>query len=107
MDQFAIAATMRAAGHSWARVSEATGLTVWTLRAKLEEGMLERQRQADRERRALKPKKGSPQDRRGYRPDPVVEIPPVPVDTRSFTARQFGDPLPGRSALDRMSEARP
>lgn len=28
----------------------------------------------------------------------LAEIPP---DTRDFTARQFGDPLPGRSALDR------
>lgn len=107
MDLFVIAATMRAAGHSWRRVSEATGLTVWTLRAKLEEGMLERQRQADRERRARKPKKGSPQDRRGYREPVIAEVPTVPIDTRSFTGRLFGDPLPGRSALDRMSEARP
>jgi len=25
----------------------------------------------------------------------------VPADTRSFSARLFGDPLPGRSALDK------
>lgn len=25
----------------------------------------------------------------------------IPADTRSLTARIFGDPLPGRSALDR------
>jgi len=27
----------------------------------------------------------------------------VPADMRSFTARAFGDPLPGRSALDRRN----
>ena len=28
----------------------------------------------------------------------------VPPDTRTFTARAFGDPLPGRSALDRKMQ---
>jgi hypothetical protein len=27
----------------------------------------------------------------------------VPRDTRDLTARVFGDPLPGRSALDKLS----
>lgn len=27
-------------------------------------------------------------------------LPPIPPDTRSLSARMFGDPLPGRSALD-------
>jgi hypothetical protein len=27
----------------------------------------------------------------------------IPADTRSLTARIFGDPLPGRSALDRSA----
>lgn len=29
----------------------------------------------------------------------------IPADTRDLTARFFGDPLPGRSALDRMAGA--
>lgn len=34
----------------------------------------------------------------GYRQKP----PPVPDDTRDVTGRIFGDPMPGRSALDAM-----
>lgn len=30
----------------------------------------------------------------------------IPADTRNLTARIFGDPLPGRSALDRQHERR-
>ena len=30
----------------------------------------------------------------------------IPDDTRGLTARICGDPLPGRSALDRLREAR-
>ena len=29
----------------------------------------------------------------------------IPKDTRTFTSRLFGDPLPGRSALDRYQSA--
>lgn len=37
---------------------------------------------------------------------PVVEwaAKPVPKDTRDLTGRLMGDPMPGRSALDRMRE---
>jgi hypothetical protein len=38
----------------------------------------------------------------GARRKSTEPIPKVPKDTRSFTARFCGDPLPGRSALDRM-----
>lgn len=31
----------------------------------------------------------------------------VPADTRPLTARLLGDPLPGRSALDRTGKQRP
>ena len=39
------------------------------------------------------------------KPDPhdtAQRLRAVPRDTRDFTARFCGDPLPGRSALDRM-----
>lgn len=38
-----------------------------------------------------------------YRTMNRPELPPI--DTRDLTARFFGDPLPGRSALDRMRAA--
>lgn len=37
--------------------------------------------------------------RRAFRPS--GPLPPVPEDTRDLTGRLMGDPLPGRSALDR------
>lgn len=36
-----------------------------------------------------------------FRPD-VTKLPPVPADTRDLTAKFCGDPLPGRSVLDKM-----
>lgn len=35
--------------------------------------------------------------------EPRNPILPPPLDTRDMTARMFGDPLPGRSALDRRA----
>lgn len=35
--------------------------------------------------------------------DAAIRVAEIPHDTRSLTARMFGDPLPGRSALDRRS----
>jgi hypothetical protein len=35
-----------------------------------------------------------------YKPKPKEELPAIPADTRSLTARLMGDPLPGRSFLD-------
>ena len=51
------------------------------------------------------------EDRRTYRvghkvesaialPDVLARLAEIPADTRSLTARLFGDPLPGRAALD-------
>jgi hypothetical protein len=35
--------------------------------------------------------------------DLMARLAEIPSDTRGLTARTFGDPLPGRSALDRRS----
>lgn len=37
-----------------------------------------------------------------YQPKPLEDLPPIPTDTRSVTGRLMGDPLPGRSYLDKM-----
>lgn len=39
---------------------------------------------------------------RVQREDIEARMAEIPYDTRDLTARIFGDPLPGRSALDRM-----
>lgn len=36
-------------------------------------------------------------------PELMARLAEIPADTRGLTARMFGDPLPGRSALDRRS----
>jgi hypothetical protein len=33
-----------------------------------------------------------------------LERQPLPIDTRTLTQRAFGDPLPGRSALDKKGK---
>jgi hypothetical protein len=40
-----------------------------------------------------------------HKPEPVSQVLPPNVDTRDLTARIFGDPLPGRSALDKRGRA--
>lgn len=37
-----------------------------------------------------------------YQPKPLEDLPPIPPDTRSVTGRLMGDPLPGRSYLDKV-----
>ena len=37
--------------------------------------------------------------------DLAARLAEIPADTRSFTARTFGDPLPGRSALDKILQS--
>lgn len=45
--------------------------------------------------------------RSGYIDKSVIEqrLSEIPSDTRDLTGRIFGDPLPGRSALDRRNAA--
>lgn len=44
----------------------------------------------------------SQRDRRRLSDDAAARLAEIPNDTRDITGRAFGDPLPGRSALDQM-----
>lgn len=44
---------------------------------------------------------GLPDRVRQYQADAAARVAEIPPDTRDLTARFFGDPLPGRRALDR------
>lgn len=63
----------------------------------------ERKRQIEREAAAAKKAAGLRYfGERAKIEDIEARLAEIPYDTRDLTARIFGDPLPGRSALDRM-----
>ncbi|MEM8575536.1 MAG: hypothetical protein AAGF48_12975 [Pseudomonadota bacterium] len=79
---------LRATGKSWRAVAEWLNVgvgSVW-LQRRLVPGFAERANERNAMSR-LERATGEPL--------------PIPLDTRSITARVFGDPLPGRSALDK------
>jgi hypothetical protein len=99
----------REAGEAWSHAASAVGFSVEVLRARLDPEFLAR-------RKAQWAKR--PKDFRlkyyretsigavrhtieRIRPDEVERLrDTVPLDTRNFTGKAMGDPLPGRSALD-------
>ncbi len=102
---WARASALRDKRCSWAGVAEMTGVTVDRLRRKLDPGYAEYrndQHKANKQRRPKPTREGSA----GYvlrgmtMAEVMSAIASVPTDTRDFTARLCGDPLPGRSALD-------
>ena len=78
----------RLSGLPWAQIAERLGTTPNTVRRALDPEYVERMRAYERNR-----------DRSDRRPARHA----IPADTRTLTARLFGDPLPGRSALDRRA----
>lgn len=109
-DDWAMAVRMLAAGTKWATISKATGLSVDRIRRRLDPGYAERRndgiRAARRRREGLIPRASVSTIRHatGVRLDPkeiAAALATVPPDTRDHTARLMGDPLPGRSALER------
>ncbi len=71
---------LRAAGERWAAIDKALGRGPRTSRCKWENEMAKERIRADKSAGALRP---------------------APAEYQSLTAAFFGDPLPGRSALDR------
>lgn len=75
------ATSMFKAGYAWPEIGKALGVCPETARDWWRKGI-------------------------GFSERPEIrKLPPVPKDTRSITGRLCGDPLPGRSALDRRAGA--
>lgn len=96
------ASAMRRNGESWGSIARALGIGEERIRRIIEPGFAERRNAGIIEARYT----------RGVRGEPRVKLTPnevraalngIPEDTRSRSARFFGDPLPGRSALDRRT----
>lgn len=94
---------LRAAGKGWKWVAQFTGSTEFSLRSNLEPGFLDRHRQRIKDQRAVRLQGGDNIYHRVSPEEAQRAIAAIPRDTRGFKARLFGDPLPGRSALDRRS----
>ncbi len=109
-DPWEVARRMLRAGRAtWMDIQRHTGIPVERLKRALLPGFREmrneraaeskRRRRAEREAGALP---ALPGERRRITPEEAEAVlRTVPMDTRSITGRMFGDPLPGRSALDR------
>lgn len=111
--QIEAAKAMLANHMNWRQIGECFGVHAETVRRALDEKYRIRRTEQVNKRRhmmrayqqvGLEPASvGWCADRRRVRDDAADRIAEIPLDTRGLTARTFGDPLPGRSALDRRS----
>lgn len=95
---------LRKAQVGWAGIARATGRSVDEVRRRLDPDYREKRRIAERKRYRHKYEKAPMPHYQPYhinRADAERALASVPADTRSSTGRVFGDPLPGRSALDK------
>jgi hypothetical protein len=88
---------LRAAGASWKHIGARLGYHGNTLRERLDREFAAAQRL-----RYMEPDAFIFTDEERITPEEAARaIATVPIDTRTVAARFLGDPLPGRSALDR------
>lgn len=92
-----LARRMKASGETWNAIGRATGVDGSTIRGRLDPEYAKRR---NAEIYAARLRRGA--DVSATQADVVFR---VPEDTRSPIARFFGDPLPGRSALDQRGHS--
>lgn len=99
------------AGATWKAVGRELGCAADTVRRWLDPQWAEMRRKQVNEAR-LRKRLGNPVQREkpqslrvAVKADAERAFAQVPPDTRDLTARIFGDPLPGRSALDQREAA--
>ncbi|WMT90112.1 hypothetical protein [Pelagibacterium sp. H642] len=108
-EQIAHARAMLAEGHTRTNVAAHFGITRYALRFNLDPKYRAQVNRRARERRAVerakpRPTNHVPEMTREAKADGERLLRGLPADTRGFTARLLGDPLPGRSALDHKRE---
>jgi hypothetical protein len=99
---------MLARGRSYTEVAAMYGLTVTTVRRRLDPVYAAHIRERTNLARALKRGHDVATAFRYHHPseqDFAERLAEIPPDTRTLTARICGDPLPGRSAFDRRQNA--
>lgn len=97
--QIATATRLRALGWSYARIADNIGCHPESLRRHCDTAFKEKPSRAER---APTPFRRSFANQHSATRDAIeARLAEIPEDTRSLTGRICGDPLPGRSALDR------
>lgn len=103
-EQVAVARRMLADKVTLKAVAEHFGVSDFVIRKRTDPAFAERRRQQVRAARALRGnfirEKGFSHSKHVMDRDVRARFDEIPQDTRTLTARCFGDPLPGRSALD-------
>lgn len=109
-EQIEIGRKMLDQGATWTEVAVTLRVSFHAVQWALKPGYRERRREQDRANRLYKTRKPKPaagaiighsNGARSVSPgDAARALASVPPDTRNRTSRLFGDPLPGRSALD-------
>jgi hypothetical protein len=95
------AAAMRARGISWGRIARVVGFGEERVRRILDPGFAVRRAAGIRQARFTRGARGEPH-RRLTDAEARQALATIPADTRSISAKIMGDPLPGRSALDKL-----
>ncbi len=113
-EQIAEASRLANDGWSFPRIAEKLGCHPETVRRAIDADFATKRRvqiQEARQLRRCKPGNRKTKTARenataiSIKEDAAARLAEIPADTRSLTARLAGDPLPGRSALDRRQMA--
>ena len=96
------ARVMRGMGIAWGRIARTVGFGEERIRRILDPAFAARRAAGIRQARHMRAFRGEHQSRLSAA-EARAAIEAVPPDTRSTTSRLLGDPLPGRSALDRRT----
>lgn len=100
-----LARQLRAMGVNWSEISRRCGMSIEMIRRRIDPGYSQRRHAQNREAgRKQVGKILHVYDGARLKPEEAEQaLASVPPDTRPFFARLMGDPLPGRSALERRT----
>ena len=112
LEQIEEARELHARGWTFRRIGERLGCAFHTVKRVLDPDYAVKRRIAVREARQIRepslPRKTAQESATAVsvKEDAAARLAEIPKDHRSLTGRLFGDPLPGRSALDRRQAVR-
>lgn len=98
---------LRYEGMAWEAIAKQLAVPYDGLRRRLEPGYATKRNQKIAEARSRLVLAGGVYSERLGPDEAAKAIAAVPIDSRRLTARVCGDPLPGRSALDRLRDPKP
>ena len=103
----AAAIELRANGHSWTSIRKKLGVGIEWIRRRIVPGYAETSNRKSQERLHRDGESNRVAGRWRRELESHQRAQPRPEDTRNFTQRFLGDPLPGRSALDAKTRPPP